>query len=100
VHDLKVWSALQIVCDLASTTNGKIMGPKREKGSSQFVKVFLVNPDLIYADKHPEPRFGPAAWRIMLTSIFKEQYGYDIEVKQFGKPSSETFDYAIEMVTQ
>ena len=79
---------------MISTKDGKILGQKRIAGQTQFVKVFLSNPDLLYKDKWSESRFGPLAINIMLKSVFKVTYGYDIEVEQFGKPEKATYDYA------
>jgi hypothetical protein len=67
---------------LISTKDGKILGQKRTAGKDkQFVKVFLSNPDLLYKDKWSESRLGPLAINIMLKSVFKTTYGYEIEVE-------------------
>ena len=79
---------------MISTKDGKILGQKRIAGQTQFVKVFLSNPDLLYKDKWSESRFGPLAINIMLKAVFKATYGYDVEVEQFGKPVKATYDYA------
>lgn len=34
----------------------------------------------MYKDRWPEPRFGPLAFNIILQSVFKETYGYDLNV--------------------
>jgi ribonucleotide monophosphatase NagD (HAD superfamily) len=89
---------VQVLCDLVSSKNGRLDGEKRSAGSKQFTKVFLTNPDLVYADKYKDSRFGPAAFRIMLKSVYEATYGHEMEVCQFGKPSRETFDFAEEMI--
>jgi hypothetical protein len=57
-----------------------ICGKKRSKNDRQFVKVFMTNPDLLYQDSFEQPRLGPNALKIAVTSVFKETYGYDMEV--------------------
>ncbi len=91
---VKVWSALQVFTDLISTKDGKILGEKRTKKDSQFVKFFMTNPDLHYQDKWAEPRFGPLGLNVMYKSVFKETYGYEMEIEQYGKPHKGTFDFA------
>ena len=49
---------------------------------------------MIFAAQHPVPRFAPRWLRIMCETVFKELYGYDMEVEQYGKPTQLTFDYA------
>lgn len=85
---------MQVFCDLISTKDGRVLGPKRSLKDKQFVKVFMSNPDLLYKDKWPESRFGPLVINIMLQSVFKATYGYEVEVQQFGKPMKGTYDYA------
>ena len=91
---VRVWSALQVFTDLISTKDGRILGEKRTRKDPQFVKLFMTNPDLHYQDKWAEPRFGPLPLNIMYKSIFKETYGYDMQIEQYGKPYKATFDFA------
>jgi ribonucleotide monophosphatase NagD (HAD superfamily) len=58
----------------------------------------MSNPDLLYKDKWPESRFGPRIINIMLKSVFKAQYGFDMQIEQFGKPMKGTYDYARELL--
>lgn len=68
------------MCDLVCTKNGMICGKKRSKSDKQFVKVFMTNPDLLYQDTFEQPRLGPRALKIAVMSVFKETYGYEMEV--------------------
>ena len=52
----------------------------------------MTNPDLLYADQWDEPRFGPKAITIMMQAAFKEAYGFDLKVQQYGKPFKATYD--------
>lgn len=60
----------------------------------------MTNPDLVYADKYPESRYGPKAINIMIESIYKETYDSDIEMTQYGKPYKSTYDFAEEFVRE
>ena len=54
----------------------------------------MTNPDLLWAAKWPQPRLGPMATTICCKEVFKAQYGYELEVDQYGKPTLLTMDYA------
>ena len=54
----------------------------------------MTNPDLLWAAKWPQPRLGPMATTICSKEVFKAQYGYELEVDQYGKPTLLTMDYA------
>lgn len=72
---------MQVMCDLVSSKDGKICGEKRIHGKdSQFVKVFMTSPDLVWQGSYPEPRFGPKAMQIAIAEVFKQTYGYEIEI--------------------
>ena len=60
--------------------------------------MFMTNPDLHYQDKWPEPRYGPLPLNIMYRSIFKETYGYEMNIEQYGKPYKASFDFAYQSV--
>ena len=71
-----------------------MLGKKRKSAEDpQVVKVYTTNPDLLWADAHPEPRLGPLVITIMIKECFKEVYGYDLEIEQFGKPTEFTYNY-------
>ena len=90
-----VLSLSQIINDLCSSKDGTLLGPRRKgRGDKQFVKVFMTNPDLLWAASWPRPRLGPLAVTIACKEVFKAEYGYELEVEQFGKPTLSTMDYA------
>jgi len=39
----------------------------------------MTNPDLVWPNQWPVPRFGPKTFLIALQAIFKAYYGLDIE---------------------
>ena len=58
------------------------------------MKLLLTNPDLIYADSWPLPRFGPRTFFLSLQAIIKSYYGFETEHIFYGKPNKITFDFA------
>ena len=59
-----------------------------------MVKFFLANPDLVYADSWPIPRFATHSFLLSLEVCFKAYYQIDIEYTYFGKPQLATSNYA------
>lgn len=53
----------------------------------------MTNPDLLWADNHPDPILGPMAITIMVRYCFKTIYGYNLEIEQLGKPYKFTYNY-------
>ena len=55
---------VQIMCDLLASNDGRMNGGnyssdfQRKKGDDQFVKLFISNPDLEFADKFVWNRHG------------------------------------------
>ena len=71
-----------MVCDLVSSKDGTLLGPKRNgKTDKQFVKVIATNPDLLWAAQWPLPRLGPLATTLACKAVFKAHYGYEMEVE-------------------
>lgn len=65
----------------------------RTERDPQHVKLYLTNPDLIYADRFNLPRHGQGVLLQCLKPVFKQMYGFDFEYVQYGKPEVITFDY-------
>jgi len=75
-----------------SSKDGTLQGPKRKSAAEpQVVDVIMTNPDLLYADVWDHPRYGPKALTLMISALFKEHYGFDMQYKQYGKPTLPTF---------
>jgi len=43
-------TTVQVICDLCSSKDGTLLGPKRTATDPQVVDVIMTNPDLVYAD--------------------------------------------------
>ncbi len=101
-HAIMLWSDavnlelnLQVFSDLLISKDGRLGQSMRGPKDKQFVKFFLSNPDLIYADKHPVPRHGQGILIHCIQEQMKSIYGIDnLEYTMYGKPERLTFDYA------
>lgn len=94
-------SAVQIINDLCSSADGTLLGPKRKSAADpQVVEVIMTNPDLVYADQWPQPRFGPKSLTLMIKAIFKENNGYELHCHQYGKPTYESYKYTHDVVKE
>ena len=75
-------SFMQVVCDLANSKDGTLLGPQRKsKKDKQVVKVILTTPDLLFSSPHPVPRYAPLWIRISLETTFRALYGYDLQIE-------------------
>jgi HAD superfamily hydrolase (TIGR01456 family) len=88
----EVEECFQLFSDALISTNG-VIGTKRKMGDPQFVKFYTSNPDMVYASSFPLPRLAGGILPFTLKHIFKDIYGMDIEITEYGKPSKLTFDY-------
>ena len=85
---------IQLFSDILASTDGHVCGPRRTINDPQVVDLYMTNPDLVWPNQWPVPRFGPKTFLIALQAIFKAYYGLDIEYFQNGKPEKLTYDFA------
>jgi HAD superfamily hydrolase (TIGR01456 family) len=94
LSDPTMWEEnLQITCDLLISKDG-IPGSIRSKNDPQFVKLYLTNPDIVFADAFTLPRIAQGSYLLCLDALFKRQYGMPIEFTYYGKPTANTFKFA------
>ena len=67
-----------------------MLGEKRAAGDPQTLKIFLSNPDLVYAYGEHGARNAADTFRISCKAIYKEVTGFDLEYEQSGKPFENT----------
>ncbi len=84
---------LQIFSDVLASRTGHPKGDRIRSSEEQIVKLYSFNKDLVWPNTWPVPRYGPKIFLIALQSIFKEYYGFEIKVIQYGKPEKATFDF-------
>jgi len=94
ISDPTMWEEnLQITCDLLISKDG-IPGSVRSKDEPQFVKLYLTNPDIVFADAFSLPRIAQGSYLLCLDALFRRQYGMPIEFTYYGKPTANTFKFA------
>ena len=92
---------LQLIMDVLASKDGSVGGPQRESSDSQSVPLYLTNPDITFADKHPLPRFsGQMPFVMSLNMMMQHIHGTPLEFVTYGKPAKATFDYAAEIVQE
>jgi len=81
---------LQLIHDCI-TSHGVPLKSHPVPGSSP-VEVYFSNPDLLWANEHPRPRFGQGAFAAALDALHRQTHGTPIaNVRYFGKPNPEPY---------
>ncbi len=94
-----MWEAnIQVYSDLLTSKNG-YLGTMRGASDPQHVKLYYSHHDFLVPHWVPEfpklhGRYSLGGFKLSLETIFKLQYGLDIEYELTGKPSKVAFDYA------
>ncbi len=82
--------AAGVQCDVNSRESNSLLLPPTP-GSSP-VEVYFSNPDLLWANEHPRPRFGQGAFAAALDALHRQTSGSPIANAQFfGKPNPEPY---------
>eukprot|EP00116_Pleurobrachia_bachei_P005788 sb/3466050/ len=88
------WDAhVQFLLDLLLT--GGTLGRSVKRGLPQL-PVIACNPDLVWASEYHLPRLACGAFLHMLSSLYLEMAGRELEVTWCGKPTPLTYSYAID----
>lgn len=84
---------LQLTVDVL--TGGGVIGCAPVQGAPP-VPIFFSNPDLLWANEHPAPRFGQGAFKAALEALYTHVTGLDSmpRVRVFGKPNPEPYRLA------
>lgn len=93
-HDSRDWGLdLQIMMDVLRSKNG-IIGTQRRNYHVQDTPIFFSNPDFLWSNEYPSPRYGQGAFKTALEAIYKRHTGKELESTSFGKPHKATYQYA------
>ncbi|KJA20792.1 hypothetical protein HYPSUDRAFT_42887 [Hypholoma sublateritium FD-334 SS-4] len=98
-HDPRNWALdIQVACDVIQS-EGIIGGPyvpldKQKKP----VDLIFCNPDLIWKADFDRPRIGQGGFKVAFQAVFKALTGAEYPHVQYGKPSTETYRYASEVL--
>ncbi|KAJ3126974.1 hypothetical protein HK098_006941 [Nowakowskiella sp. JEL0407] len=98
-HDPRNWGRdLQITIDLLLSQDGvfgTIASPEsRNNGSFKQLPVYVSNPDFQWANEYHLPRFAQGAFHLCLERLYEECTGLKLNIKRFGKPVRETYEFA------
>ena len=83
---------LQLVSD--ALIGRGVMGRRHEDVPSDAppVDVYFSNPDLLWANEHPSPRFGQGAFATCVEALYEKVTGSHLPAKTvFGKPNPEPY---------
>ncbi|KNE66228.1 TIGR01456 family HAD hydrolase [Allomyces macrogynus ATCC 38327] len=96
LHDSRDWGTdLQIMIDVLRSPHG-CLGDI----NTQHVPIYFSNPDFLWANAFPMPRFGQGALKTSLKAIWKELVGQDLVYQSYGKPEYLTYAYAFRRLHQ
>ncbi|KAI8322966.1 HAD-superfamily hydrolase, partial [Martensiomyces pterosporus] len=89
---------LQIVTDVLRSKSGTIGS---EFVSKQTIPLYMSNPDLVFSNEYPLPRFGQGAFHACLRALWHELTGgAALEYTLFGKPNRVQYQYAEQVLDQ
>ena len=92
LHDPNSWALeIQVAMDALRGSGS---------GRAQAVPYYASNADLLFAAEYPAPRLAGGAFTVALRALWQAQHGGDVEVVQFGKPTTRTFDFAIQQLSK
>ncbi|KAG0151369.1 hypothetical protein CROQUDRAFT_719846 [Cronartium quercuum f. sp. fusiforme G11] len=98
MHDPFDWGlATQVSIDLLTSADGIIThSPKKTKNQElhNHIPIYFSNPDLLWGNEFPRPRFGQGAFQIALCENYRRLTGQELKVWIGGKPSRETYQFA------
>ena len=86
------YTELQIATDVL--LGGGVIGRRPEQVPPDHppVQVYFSNPDLVWANAHPVPRFGQGAFATCLEALYEKMTGRPLKAKMsFGKPNPEPY---------
>ncbi|KAI8827001.1 HAD-like domain-containing protein [Fimicolochytrium jonesii] len=104
MHDSTDWGLdIQLITDSLMSESG-MLGTRQDaqRGAiKQGVPVFSSNPDFLWSNDWPLPRFGQGAFVRALDGVWRQLSGNPLNIaKQYGKPSAATYDYAKHLLSQ
>jgi len=90
------WDAhVQFLLDLLLTR-----GELRSSNKGPQLPLIACNPDLVWASEYHLPRLACGAFVHMLSALYEEMAGRELEVTWCGKPTEITYKYALNMLRE
>ncbi|BFZ64636.1 hypothetical protein YB2330_005786 [Saitoella coloradoensis] len=99
-HDPRDWGVdSQIILDLLLSKGGQ--QGTWSKTFDEGPPIYFSNPDLIWANQYPIPRFGQGAFRLLIEALYREMSsGKELKSTIIGKPHKLTYDYAVRVLSK
>lgn len=99
-HDPSDWyKELQVMMDVL--TSKGVPGRKNPPADAADVQVFFSNPDLLWANEFPAPRFGQGSFAVCLEALHEKIAGRPLHAKKaYGKPNPEPYTLIEELLVQ
>jgi HAD superfamily hydrolase (TIGR01456 family) len=82
---------LQLITDIL--IGGGVLGRCMEHvpANTPPIEIFFSNPDLLWANEHPAPRFGQGAFKACVETLYEKVTKTPLIAKTFGKPNPEPY---------
>ncbi|KAI7830326.1 HAD-like domain-containing protein [Gamsiella multidivaricata] len=97
-HDSVDWGRDLQICLDALASKGGALGTIKDSedlhSTKQSVPIYFSNPDVVWSNEYPVPRFGQGTFKLCLEKIYKNLTGQELEFTTFGKPMTTTYQYA------
>ncbi|KAI1302549.1 hypothetical protein EDD11_005595 [Mortierella claussenii] len=97
-HDSGDWGRDLQLCLDALASKGGALGTIKDSeelhSTKQSVPIYFSNPDVVWSNEYPVPRFGQGTFKLCLEKIYKNLTGQDLEYTTYGKPMKSTYHYA------
>ncbi|CAD6581249.1 MAG: hypothetical protein CYPHOPRED_001525 [Cyphobasidiales sp. Tagirdzhanova-0007] len=98
-HDSRDWGFdTQIMTDVLASPDGTVGTWKDLDGDAELWKkqlpVFFSNPDLLWGNDWPEPRYGQGAFQEAFRAVWKRTTGHELQATTGGKPTKLTYKLA------
>ncbi|KAF9112028.1 hypothetical protein BGX27_004113 [Mortierella sp. AM989] len=97
-HDSVDWGRDLQLCLDALASKGGALGTIKDSAdlhsTTQSVPIYFSNPDIVWSNEYPVPRFGQGTFKICLEKIYKAMTNQELVYTTFGKPMSNTYKYA------
>ncbi|KAF9935898.1 hypothetical protein BGZ67_002883 [Mortierella alpina] len=97
-HDSEDWGRDLQVCLDALVSKGGALGtiktPEALHATKQSVPIYFSNPDVVWSNEYPVPRFGQGSFKMCLEKVYQHLTGQELEYTSFGKPLNTTYKYA------
>ncbi|KAF8995474.1 HAD-like domain-containing protein [Cyathus striatus] len=101
-HDPRNWGLdIQVLCDIIQS--GGIIGAPYISVQQQLsnpTAIIFCNPDLLWKSDFERPRLGQGAFKEAFQSVYKDLTGSSYPYIQYGKPTTATYQFAEEMLSE